>query len=264
LRLIYNKNNDKLFLFIVVSFFIHLSLLLILEALPNVKTFSKKDFIKFSVVKKTVKSEKVNKSVINNSIKKKRVEKPLVKKKIIKKSSIDKKVIDATKVKKIEKIPPSTFKSKIKPKVKPKKVMPVFGLNPNSVKGKGGESGFRVGNTLYKEPEKKMTDPDKVKAYNKPFKPVSLLTELPKFKTLIKPIYPDKEKKSGIEGVVILEIKIDEKGNVFDVTIIKSAGKNFDKAAVASIKKTVFYPGKIKGEAVPVKIRVPIRFRLVE
>ncbi len=74
--------------------------------------------------------------------------------------------------------------------------------------------------------------------------------------------YPDIAKKAGISGRVYVMAFIDESGNVNDVQVIKGIGGGCDEAAVEAIKKTKFIPGKNKGQAVKVKLSLPINFQL--
>ena len=78
-------------------------------------------------------------------------------------------------------------------------------------------------------------------------------------------VYPEKAKESKIEGRVIIQAFINEKGIVSDWTIINEqshTNKELRKAAVNAIKKTKFIPAKQKGKPVGVWIAVPINFKL--
>ncbi len=74
--------------------------------------------------------------------------------------------------------------------------------------------------------------------------------------------YPPKAKKLGVEGTVILEVKIDEKGHVVSIRIIKKGGFGFDKAAIEMIKKSKFSPAYSHGKPIPVRMRFSIVFQL--
>jgi len=74
--------------------------------------------------------------------------------------------------------------------------------------------------------------------------------------------YPDIARKAGISGRVYVMAFIDESGNVNDVQVIKGIGGGCDEAAIEAIKKTKFIPGKNKGQAVKVKLSLPINFQL--
>jgi TonB family protein len=80
----------------------------------------------------------------------------------------------------------------------------------------------------------------------------------------ITPVYPEKCKKEGIEGTVVLEIKIDEEGNVIDVQVLKSVHPDLDKAAMEAIKKWKYKPVLKDGKPEPVVFAVTINFWLRE
>jgi len=80
----------------------------------------------------------------------------------------------------------------------------------------------------------------------------------------ITPVYPEKCKKEGIEGTVVLEIKIDEEGNVIDAKVLKSVHPDLDNAAMEAIKKWKYEPVVKDGEKVPVVFAVTINFWLRE
>jgi len=80
----------------------------------------------------------------------------------------------------------------------------------------------------------------------------------------ITPVYPEKCKKEGIEGTVVLEIKIDEAGNVMDVQVLKSVHPDIDKAAIEAIKKWKYKPVLKDGKPAPVVFAVTINFWLRE
>jgi len=77
-------------------------------------------------------------------------------------------------------------------------------------------------------------------------------------------IYPGEAKEKGIEGKVFLRVKINEKGEVDSIAIIKGAHELLDQAAIEAVKKTKFTPGEQRGKKVKVEISVPIMFKLAK
>lgn len=77
------------------------------------------------------------------------------------------------------------------------------------------------------------------------------------------PQYPDSMRKAGVEGIVVIEIGINEIGQVLYGKIVKSLGREFDTAVIEWAKKIKFYPAKTI-EKVPMKCRIilPVRFKL--
>lgn len=86
--------------------------------------------------------------------------------------------------------------------------------------------------------------------------------EPPKPIKKVDPVYPEVARKSGIEGVVILEVTTDKKGNVERVVVLKSQSSMLNQAAVAAVKQWKFEPFYSKGEHVPIVFTVTVMFRL--
>ena len=77
------------------------------------------------------------------------------------------------------------------------------------------------------------------------------------------PSYPRGARRKGYEGNVILEVLVDEKGNVIELKVSESSGyKSLDKSALSSVRKWLFEPGTRNGKAAKMWVRVPIRFKL--
>jgi TonB family protein len=77
----------------------------------------------------------------------------------------------------------------------------------------------------------------------------------------VDPIYPEEARKNQVEGLVILEAKIDEKGNVADVRILRSIPA-LDQAAIDAVKQWKYEPMIIKRKPMPVLFTVTVRFML--
>ncbi len=78
-------------------------------------------------------------------------------------------------------------------------------------------------------------------------------------------VYPELARKAGVEGRVMLWVKIGEDGNVLATKIMKSLGPNgCDEAAMEAIKKTKWNPAEKDGTPIPVWVAVPVDFRLAE
>jgi protein TonB len=74
--------------------------------------------------------------------------------------------------------------------------------------------------------------------------------------------YPDFARKAGIEGQVILQFVVDERGNVSNVQVLRGVHKLLDEEAIRAIGEMRFRPGKQRGKAVKVRMTQPVRFRL--
>ena len=89
--------------------------------------------------------------------------------------------------------------------------------------------------------------------YDDPPKPISA----------IRPVYPEIAQEAGIEGVVVVQAFIDQKGRVKETIILKGIpNTGLDEAAMEAIRKTRFRPAKQRERAVGVWISIPVNFRL--
>ena len=64
-----------------------------------------------------------------------------------------------------------------------------------------------------------------------------------------------------INGKVVVQVTVDENGNVIDKQIIKSV-KGLDKIVLCAVSELKFSPGKINGMAVKVSLRIPFEFNM--
>ena len=79
----------------------------------------------------------------------------------------------------------------------------------------------------------------------------------------IRPRYPEIAQEAGIEGVVVVQAFIDEKGRVKETLKLKGVPHTgLDEAAMEAIRKTRFRPAKQRERAVGVWISIPVNFRL--
>ena len=79
----------------------------------------------------------------------------------------------------------------------------------------------------------------------------------------IRPIYPEIAQKVGIEGVVVVQVYIDERGRVKETLILKGVpNSGLNDAAMESIRKTRFRPAKQREKPVGVWISIPVNFKL--
>mgnify|MGYP001194091559 FL=1 len=59
--------------------------------------------------------------------------------------------------------------------------------------------------------------------------------------TAIRPVYPEIAQEAGIEGVIVVQAFIDEKGRVKETQILKGVpNTGLDEAAMEAIRKTKF------------------------
>ncbi|MDD3094861.1 MAG: energy transducer TonB [bacterium] len=76
-------------------------------------------------------------------------------------------------------------------------------------------------------------------------------------------IYPEIAKEAGIEGQVVVQAFINEKGVVEHCLILKGMpGTGLDESAINAIKMTRFKPAKQRDRDVGVWISIPVTFKL--
>ena len=79
---------------------------------------------------------------------------------------------------------------------------------------------------------------------------------------LVKPTYTDDARRAQIEGVVRVEMTVDDQGNVIAVKVLKGLGYGLDEAAIAAAKQLTFEPGMRCGKIAVTKLTVGMRFAL--
>lgn len=74
------------------------------------------------------------------------------------------------------------------------------------------------------------------------------------------PRYPEDAKRAGVQGVVQVEIVIDEGGRVRDARVVRSVPM-LDQAALDGVRRWRFEPTIVKGKPVAVRMVVMVNFR---
>jgi TonB family protein len=76
------------------------------------------------------------------------------------------------------------------------------------------------------------------------------------------PEYPINLRAEGIGGKVIIAFVVDTDGTVPEAYIIRSTNPAFERPALDAVKQFKFHPGTLGGEAVSVRMQVPVEFSL--
>ena len=76
----------------------------------------------------------------------------------------------------------------------------------------------------------------------------------------VPPDYPAEMRRAGTSGVVTVSILIDEKGNVQEPLVVKSSPEAFSQPAIEALAKWKFKPAKQAGEAIAMRVNIPIQF----
>ena len=75
--------------------------------------------------------------------------------------------------------------------------------------------------------------------------------------------YPEIARKANVEGRVVVQFIVDENGNVHDAEVLRGIGAGLDEEATRVVmEEAKFNPGRQSGRAVPVRMSVPILFKL--
>jgi len=78
------------------------------------------------------------------------------------------------------------------------------------------------------------------------------------------PKYPELLRKGGVTGLVIVTLVVDEHGSVIASEIKKTSNEAFNAPALEALANWKFKPAKLGGNAVKVRVSLPIRFSLME
>jgi len=85
-------------------------------------------------------------------------------------------------------------------------------------------------------------------------------TEPPVPVRTVAPKFPEEMRRNGSAGLVTVSCLIDEKGNVTDPKVVKSSNDAFSEPALDALKKWKFKPAKKNGEAVAIRVSIPVQF----
>ncbi|SMO71518.1 energy transducer TonB [Fodinibius sediminis] len=74
--------------------------------------------------------------------------------------------------------------------------------------------------------------------------------------------YPERARRAGIEGRVIVQFIVTEDGSVEDPKVIRGIGGGCDEEALRVVRQAKFKPGRQRGNPVRVQYSLPIIYRL--
>lgn len=78
----------------------------------------------------------------------------------------------------------------------------------------------------------------------------------------IDPHYPALARQRGEEADVTVDVWVGARGEVDQVAVSRSAGTEFDAAAIEAVQRARFYPALRDGERVPSRVALLLHFRL--
>ncbi|GIV61190.1 MAG: cell envelope biogenesis protein TonB [Rhodothermaceae bacterium] len=76
--------------------------------------------------------------------------------------------------------------------------------------------------------------------------------------------YPPEAIAAGIQGRLVLDFVVETDGRPTEIKVIQSLHPLCDSAAVRALRQTRFVPGRQNGKLVPVRMRLPVTFRLID
>jgi protein TonB len=77
------------------------------------------------------------------------------------------------------------------------------------------------------------------------------------------PRYPSTARRRNQQGVVRVEVRLDERGQQLKLTLVRSSGvESLDQAALEAVTQWRFRPEIVDGRAVPSRVEIPIEFAL--
>jgi protein TonB len=84
----------------------------------------------------------------------------------------------------------------------------------------------------------------------------------PKPTGIVKPAYTEDARQAQVEGVVRVEVTVDDQGRVIQARVLKGLGHGLDEAALAAVKKMTFAPGTRCGKPSVATLSLSMRFSL--
>ncbi len=132
---------------------------------------------------------------------------------------------------------------------------PAQSEHKGSMEGDAGLDGLGSGDIGSGE----ITGPSEDNVEPPPFRPVEKVPEIVK---RVEAKYPEIAVRSGIEGMVTVNVWVDKTGKVRKAEVLKSTSEIFAPAAKEAAMKWIFTPAIMNREPVSVWVSIPFRFRL--
>ncbi|MVW76629.1 energy transducer TonB [Pseudomonas xionganensis] len=97
-----------------------------------------------------------------------------------------------------------------------------------------------------------------------PAQPVEVLSHKPSFRRPPQPPhYPAQARRRNQQGTVLLEVRLDKRGQQRGLAVLRSSGiASLDRAALEAVAAWRFNPQQHNGVAVPSRVQIPIEFAL--
>jgi periplasmic protein TonB len=126
----------------------------------------------------------------------------------------------------------------------------------------GGAFAVGVGNTLYGRAGRTAADPADVKAYAAQRTATERPSSLPRALEIPKIVYPERARREGVAGQVVLILQLDARGAVVDARVVSEPGAGLGAAAREGALRFRFAPAVADGTPVETSIRFTYTFVL--
>jgi protein TonB len=152
--------------------------------------------------------------------------------------------------------------SETPPPTPPKAVKKVFGLSRKTLQSEApGAVEVKAGNTIAKEIDQETLNPEDADSLPIPADEY-LVTQMPRIQSALKIPYPAEARRNNVSGPVVMDILIDEQGQVRSADLVSGPGSGLNEAALEAIRQAKFTPALIDQKPVAVRIRYTYRFTL--
>ena len=90
-----------------------------------------------------------------------------------------------------------------------------------------------------------------------------VMVSKPAIRNWVEPRYPRAAQRRNQQGVVMLDVIVDEEGNPLEISILTSSGfTSLDEAAIAAISRWEFEPEQQHNRFVKSRVHIPVAFQL--
>jgi protein TonB len=141
------------------------------------------------------------------------------------------------------------------------RALPRVGLSLGSTVSSGGFA-VGVGNTVYGRAGERAADPAAVQPYRGGVVPAARLSAQPRVLDLPAIPYPPDARRDGVEGQVVLVLRVDRSGAVTQVRVVDAPSPALAAAAEQGARRFRFSPALLEGEPVETEIRFTYTFVL--
>ena len=86
--------------------------------------------------------------------------------------------------------------------------------------------------------------------------------KMPELKTTSMPVYPERAKRSGLEGTVFVKTLVNQNGKPDKAVIIKSTDEIFNQSSIDAAMKFTFLPALKNNMPVAVWVVIPFKYKL--